>query len=283
MSVSQISLADFLSRLQEIAAEAPSYRIGGSAKDGTCDCIGLIIGAIRRAGGSWPGIHGSNYAARNEVQSMTEIRRAEELSVGELVFKHRKPGNKGYSLSERYKNSSDRNDYYHVGVVLSVSPLRILHMTTPSVQTDTKPGKWSHQGWCRRISREEPEKTPVTNGTKGGENPLPEKVFIESTNGFPVKLRAEPDASCRLYWEIPSGAQGKKLSEEADWCRIETSDLKGKTRIGWMKSDYVVPAPGEAASGSRLLTAEELLSLLTSMAEIERHLDAIYEVLGGRG
>jgi hypothetical protein len=35
---------------------------------------------------------------------------------------------------------------------MSVSPLRILHMTTPSILTDTKLGKWSHHGWCSRVS-----------------------------------------------------------------------------------------------------------------------------------
>ena len=153
MSVSQISLEDFLSRLQEIASENPSYRIGGSAKDGTCDCIGLIIGAIRRAGGSWLGIHGSNYAARNEVLSLAGIRRAEELSVGELVFKHYTPAEKGYSLPDRYRKGRDLNDYCHVGIVLSVHPLRILHMTAPACKTDTALGKWSHHGWCRRVQK----------------------------------------------------------------------------------------------------------------------------------
>ena len=152
MSAKQISLPDFLSRVEEIAAENPSYRTGGSGKDGTCDCIGLIIGAIRRAGGSWPGTHGSNYAARYETRNLEKITNQNALRVGELVYKHRSPGEAGYDLPVRYRNHPDRNDYYHVGVVMSVSPLRILHMTTPSIQTDTKLGRWSHHGWCSRVT-----------------------------------------------------------------------------------------------------------------------------------
>lgn len=46
-----IKLAAFLEQFETICATKPDYRIGGSGTDGTCDCIGLIIGAVRRAGG----------------------------------------------------------------------------------------------------------------------------------------------------------------------------------------------------------------------------------------
>ena len=45
-----IPVNTFLERVEEIAREKPRYRKGGSGRDGTCDCIGLIIGALRRAG-----------------------------------------------------------------------------------------------------------------------------------------------------------------------------------------------------------------------------------------
>ncbi len=77
-----VSLSDFMEKVEEIATETPRYRKGGSGKDGTCDCIGLIIGAIRRAGGSWPGLHGSNYAARSETENLREIRTAGDLQPG---------------------------------------------------------------------------------------------------------------------------------------------------------------------------------------------------------
>lgn len=39
----------WLCKVDEIAAEGPSYKLGHDGSDGSCDCIGLIIGAIRRA------------------------------------------------------------------------------------------------------------------------------------------------------------------------------------------------------------------------------------------
>ena len=141
-----------MEKINEIAALKPAYRKGGSGRDGTCDCIGLIMGALRRAGGSWPGIHGTNYAARQEMTDFAPISSARDLAVGELVFKHYAPGDKQYSLPARYRRDRDQNDYYHVGLVVSVRPLRIRHMTTPGIKTDLRLGQWSHHGWCRRIS-----------------------------------------------------------------------------------------------------------------------------------
>ena len=53
-----VTLEAFLSGVAKIKSEAPTYRAGGDGSDGTCDCIGLVIGAIRRAGGGWAGTHG---------------------------------------------------------------------------------------------------------------------------------------------------------------------------------------------------------------------------------
>lgn len=152
-----IPVNTFLERVEEIAREKPRYRKGGSGKDGTCDCIGLIIGALRRASATWTGIHGSNYAARKETIDLREIRSASELQPGELVFKHTRPGQKSYDLPARYrKGGSDYNgdllDYYHVGVVLSASPLRICHVTGTGAELDTSLGKWTHHGWCRKVA-----------------------------------------------------------------------------------------------------------------------------------
>ena len=60
-------LEAFIAQVEAIAQASPVYRLGGDGSDGTCDCIGLVIGAIRQAGGAWMGTHGSNYAARYEI------------------------------------------------------------------------------------------------------------------------------------------------------------------------------------------------------------------------
>ena len=149
-----ISLNEFLAAVEEISAENPRYRKGGSGFDGSCDCIGLIIGALQRCGGKWSGIHGSNWTARNATDGLKRIVSNSDLEIGDLVYKAKAPGEKGYDLPNRYKGDKDQNDYYHVGVVMSVYPLRIRHMTTPTMKIDIKLGAWTHHGWCSLVERE---------------------------------------------------------------------------------------------------------------------------------
>lgn len=295
-----ISLALFLQMIEQIAVKNPSYRIGGSGRDGTCDCVGLIMGAIRRAGGKWPWLHSSNDVSRKGLLSLKPIRSVSDLSPGDLVFKHLEPGQSGYSLPARYAGDPDRNDYFHVGVVLSGKPLRIRHMTSPTVMLDTKLGRWSHYGWCTLIRKpsgdEIPEapdvpidpETPDKSDKKGGPHPMHEAIAVESTNGLPVKLRNRPSTSCPLYREVPSGAAGVLLEEGENWCRIETTDRNGSSCAGWMMSDFVVRNSGDSESqsdpeGGKALTPEAVRSLLSALAEIELRLDEIYKLIGGRG
>ena len=75
----------------------------------------------------WPGIHGSNWAARNAMAWLKPVSCADDLAVGDVVYKAKAPGQAGYRLPDRYAAGPDLNDYYHVGVVRSISPLRIIH------------------------------------------------------------------------------------------------------------------------------------------------------------
>ena len=120
----------FLAAVRAVLDEKPVYRTGGSGADGTCDCIGLVIGAVRRCGLAWAkrgsGAHSSNWAARHRVTGLQALHGAAGLRPGQLVFKARGPGEAGYALPARYGRGTD---YYHVGVVLSARPLRIAHCT----------------------------------------------------------------------------------------------------------------------------------------------------------
>ncbi|MBQ1945479.1 MAG: hypothetical protein II343_00980, partial [Clostridia bacterium] len=93
-----IQFSDFLHNVNAIAAERPAYRLGKDGSGGECDCIGLVIGAIRRSGGKWSGVHGTNYTVRNAVEYIDRVSSSADLTVGELVFKAREPGDDGYDL-----------------------------------------------------------------------------------------------------------------------------------------------------------------------------------------
>ncbi len=201
--ISKVSLERFLSEVEKIASLRPSYRSGGSGADGSCDCIGLVIGAIRRAGGAWPGLHGSNYAARSETGGFACIDGARSLRIGELVYKVRELGEAGYALPDKYRKggksySGDLRDYYHVGIVESVSPLRIRHMSSPGILTDTSLGKWKYHGWCGKVEE---------NG-KAGEEKARENVqenMQVNTQDRILRLLAEIEQRLDQMYEILGG------------------------------------------------------------------------------
>lgn len=234
------NLSAFLSAVDAIQAEQPTYRLGGKAEDGTCDCIGLIIGALNRCGVKWPGIHGSNWAARNAMAWMLPVASAEDLAVGEIVYKARQPGDTAYSLPSRYDQDPDRRDYYHVGVVRSISPLRIIHCTTPGgIITDTRLGKWCYGGWLVLISREEGDEEPVSES---------KTAIVVADSGSTVNLRATPNGD--LVERIPVGAVVSVSTQEDGWARVS---YEGKS--GWMKAEFlrVGSDDGLADSGESVL------------------------------
>lgn len=118
---------EFTDRVRENAARIRDYALGMDGSDGTSDCIGLIIGALRLAGVAWGGTHGTNYAKRYRMRTFRPA--SDGVQAGDVVFKSRAKGENGYSLPDAYRNGSDLRDYYHVGVVTDTSPLRILHVT----------------------------------------------------------------------------------------------------------------------------------------------------------
>lgn len=219
--MSKIPLATFLQNTDTIAAEKPSYQLGHDGSDGKCDCIGLIIGAIRRSGGTWDGIHGSNYAARNEMDYLLPVTDADDLNVGEVVYKASMPGQTNYNLPSRYNSDPDKRDYYHVGLVRSVNPLRIVHCTGPGIVTDTKLGKWTHRGWLAKVSQE-------------GDTPMSEvkTAVITADSGSTVNLRSKPDGA--LIDRVPVGATVTVSGHQDGWSRIA---YNGQT--GWMMDKYL--------------------------------------------
>lgn len=235
--------------------------------------------------------------------AVRKINDVNDLQIGDIVFKAYEPGDSGYDLPSRYKNGGtyydgDLKDYYHVGVVTSVRPLHITHMTTPTVKVDTKLGKWGYYGklsylvdagkttgydkavssfldqidilksknlrYQKNASGENGEcdcigliigalrgmgirwegihgsnfaarKRIVQNGepTPGpSPEPAPKpstgtKAIVTAESGRWVKMRAEPKTSCRLYEEIPVGAEVTIVSPGEVWAKIDYGRRKG--------------------------------------------------------
>lgn len=250
-----VQVRDFLTRIEQIAAEEPRYQHGHDGSDGLCDCIGLIIGAIRRAGGQWRGLHGSNYAARSEIRNLRPIKSAGQLRPGEAVFKMYKPGTGGYNLPGRYdpggsSYNGDLNDYYHVGVVVSVNPLRIRHMTTPKPKMDTSIGKWSYHGKLKKIDY-------AGGGGGGGKVEYKAKVV-----GGALNMREQPQKSAERLCQIPDGTIITVTDEALEWAKTSYSG-----NDGWVMKAYLEPVKDPQPDPDTVTVDRKVL-------------EAIYDTLG---
>lgn len=230
-------IQQFLKEIQILKSKHLTYRQPGDGSDGTCDCIGLIIGAIRRMGLKWNGIHGSNWAARKELIQLCVIGSVSQLEIGDIVFKGYEPGASKYNLPGRYKPkgayyTGDLRDYYHVGVVTSVHPLNITHMTSPTVKVDPSLGKWGYFGKLRLLVNAsdgsvKPAPSPAPVPTPAPTPKTGATAIVAAKSGKYVKMRKEPSTSCRLYEEVPVGAKVTLDQPGEKWAKISYGSRKG--------------------------------------------------------
>ena len=251
----------FLEKVEEIAQSNPSYKEGRDGSDGTCDCIGLIIGAIRRAGGAWNGIHGSNYAARYEMRELLPVMDAGELNLGEVVYKARMPGQTGYDLPERYGADPDNRDYYHIGVVTAVEPLEITHCTGPGIVRDTKLGRWTYRGRLEKVDYD---------GTEVVET-MVQTATVVADSGDDVKMRSTPSKTDGLYYKVPVGATVQVASVDGEWAKVRYQDRTGYMMVEYLEMDVQEPPTSGSSSGS---TGGELITVQRAA------LQAVYDALG---
>ena len=249
-----VRIEDFLARVVEICAECPGYERGHSGGDNLCDCIGLVIGAIRRAGGQWHGTHGTNYAVRNEMANLAPVDGAKSLTPGELVYKARQPGDAKYRLPDKYKSGKDQRDYYHVGVVVSASPLRIYHMTTPKPKVDTSIGKWAYHGMLKLVSSEVVPVGTLVN--------YEARVIGDGM----LNMRTGPDTKASRIMQLPVGTVVAVNEEDGEWDQISYA---GKT--GYVMAKYLT----KDTSASTMV--------MVSREELEAVYDKIGDMLGLRG
>lgn len=249
-----ISLKDFLDAIQRNVNRVTHYQSGGDGQGGGCDCIGLIIGAVRLAGGTWKGTHGSNYAARYAMNSLYHISQQNEMYLGEVVYKAKSPGKDGYDLPSKYKDSGDLLDYYHVGVVTSENPLKITHCTSVAggIKVDTAMGQWRYGGQLKMVDY---------NDGGGDQMEVLYEAIVTAKNGYPVKMRNSASANAKVLCQVPLGESVDVLEEVNDtWARIVWNST-----AGYMKREF--------------LRVEEAPDQNVLLDQLEEHLASAMEIL----
>ena len=236
-----------------------------------CDCIGLIVGALELAGGKWPGNRGANWTARNAMDGLRAISSADQLSLGEIVFKAREPGESGYDLPKDYAASPDRRDYYHVGVVTQVSPLEITHCTSVNgtvnggIKRDNAIGQWAFGGKLKLVSY--PDQEEKGQEAEGDKAPAPVyQALVTAPTGSTVNLRGKPSLNSAVLFQVPIGETVDVLEDGMEnWSRIFFQGQKG-----YMMKKYLQGIPLEEKNLDLPALLRVRSSLLSICAELER-------------
>lgn len=276
-----MTLQGFLQAVEAICASKPRYRLGGTGDDGTCDCIGLIIGAVERCGMQWSGVHGSNYWARHYTSSLMRVTAADDLNLGDLVYKARAPGATGYDLPSRYADDPDRLDYYHVGVVTAVSPLEITHCTkgggVDGITVDTRLGKWTYRGQLTLLDG-------YNTTDREDDGTMATKATVYADNGKPVNLRRRPSTSTARLTTVPVGTVVDVYEVEDGWAHVKVNGEEGYMMAKFLRPEEMggvedtPDAAGQAAVLAQLV--RDMAALLDRVDALE---DRVAALEGGVG
>ena len=227
MTYKQI-VGKFLAKIKLIFDSNPKRREPGDGSDGYCDCIGLIIGAIRRMGLKWTGIHGSNYAARRETTDLVPLTSASQLEVGDVVYKAVPKGHRNWALPSRYHKggayyNGDLNDYYHAGVVYEVNPLQIRHMSA-KMTIDKKINvtyPWNYKGKLTRL-------IAAAEDEPGPDDPTQyKKAVVVAKSGSTVNLRRGPSKSYGIMIRVPLGRTVIITKPGEEWAAVTYDKFSG--------------------------------------------------------
>lgn len=113
------------------------YASPGDNNENGIDCSGMFVRAYRLQGKKI--YHGSNTIWRKHLNRKGRIERGTRLAPGMAVFKWKAEGD---------PQKDGLGNFYHIGLVTSADPLRIVHASSVGmrVKADTDASAWSHWG-----------------------------------------------------------------------------------------------------------------------------------------
>ncbi len=149
------------------------YKSPGTNDERGIDCSGMFVRAFRRQGKRI--YHGSNTIWRKYLEEKGEIASVDDLRPGMAVFK--------WKEETPAKFSDGEGDFCHIGLVTSVSPLRIVHASTQDmcVRADSRIGKWRFFGVLKDVDMDsalsELPTALLRRGDRGGDVKLLQRAL----------------------------------------------------------------------------------------------------------
>lgn len=209
------------------------YVSPGSSNARGIDCSGAFVYAYRQFGQRI--YHGSNRIIRRYCHDVFTIRSGSQLRVGMAIFKSRSDVSRmkaEYKPGGRYYDPALPNDYYHIGLVASVSPLQIINATPPAVRIDTDLSRWQCAGWLNAVDY---ENGGTDESIEGAESKSTATVVAES--GSTVNLRSAPSLDAVIRVRVPLGRTVEVLGETND----EWANVRYETYTGYMMRAFLAP------------------------------------------
>lgn len=223
------------------------------------DCSGAFVWAYQQFGKSIA--HGSNSIAREYVVEILPISQARP---GMAAFKAREPGDKGYDLPDRFKNSADKRDYYHIGLVNDTATHVLNAQGTQAGFTRTKINTWKYCGYLKAVDY------------NGGDEKM-ERYMVTAANGDPVRVRRSPSTNSEILESLAVGTEVMAGDDVNGWRQI----TYGRDGAGYMMSKFLKRIESEeGAAYVKTLTPEEYNLLCEARDKIEEALTTLKAIVG---
>lgn len=223
------------------------YVTPGSNDSRGIDCSGAFVYAYRLYGYSI--YHGSNRIIRKYCHDVFEVSSVSQLRVGMAIFKSRTSLDRlssDYKPGGRYYDPSLPYDYYHVGLVTSVSPLQIINATPPKARVDTTLKGWCCAGYLNEVNYSgdtpgpDPDPGPGPNPDPGPVDPV--IAYVYAPTGKTVNLRSKPSTGSVVLVRVPIGETVTVL----DYTNEEWAQVRYQKTTGYMMREFLRSDPPES-------------------------------------
>lgn len=221
------------------------YATPGSNNAQGIDCSGAFVYAYSQFGQRI--YHGSNRIIREYCHDVRTITSASQLRVGMAIFKSRKDLSRmkaEYKPGGKYYDPALPYDYYHMGLIASVSPLEIINATSPRARIDSDLSKWCCAGYLNAVDyADEGGGDGDGDGGDGGgestrETPFP--AVVTAASGSTVNLRKSPTKSAAILYRVPLGQLVLVLdAADATWWHVRYQQSSADSITGYMMREFL--------------------------------------------
>lgn len=204
------------------------YVSPGSNDRNGIDCSGAFVRAFRAQGGNI--YHGSNRIIRAHCRGVFQVVDAAQLVPGMAVFKRREDGSEPgeYKPGGGFFNPMMTGNFYHIGLVCSVNPLRIIHATPPVAKVDTvikgtTGNPWGWAGWLKDVDYDAEEVPMVTQ----------QAVVLTG-----LRMRAAPSEQGAYMLTIPQGSVIPVFGQQNGFAKTQWANRYGM-HDGWVSEKHI--------------------------------------------